>query len=73
MQADMEISLNTLAAKNLPSSSRDNHRTGILEKLRQRAAEIGYGSLICELQIHQGQIKQVEITGIKEKLRADNI
>ncbi len=72
-QADTETSLNTLPTEDARSSLRDNHKTDILEKLRQRAAAIGYGSLTCELQIHQGQIKQVEITGIKEKLRADTI
>ena len=43
----------------------------ILEKLRQRAQKVGYGSLICELKVHQGRISQVEITSIKERMRAD--
>ncbi len=65
--------MNTLTTKNQQPSLRDNHRADILEKLKQRVAEIGYGSLICEVQIHQGQIKQIEISAIKEKLRTDDI
>jgi hypothetical protein len=43
----------------------------ILEKLRHRAEQVGYGCLVCEIQVHQGQIKQVDITAIKERMRAD--
>jgi hypothetical protein len=43
----------------------------ILEKLRHRAEQVGFGSLVCEIQVHQGQIKQVDITAIKERMRAD--
>ena len=43
----------------------------ILEKLRDRAERVGYGTVVCELQVHQGRIKQVEITAIREKMRAD--
>ena len=43
----------------------------ILEKLKKRAEQIGYGSLICEMQVHQGRIRQVDITMVKERMRAD--
>ena len=43
----------------------------ILEKLKDRVKRIGYGSLVCELQIHQGQISQIEVTAIREKMRID--
>jgi len=43
----------------------------ILEKLRHRAEQVGFGCLVCEIQVHQGQIKQVDITAIKERMRAD--
>jgi hypothetical protein len=43
----------------------------IWEKLKRRAEQVGYGSLICEMQVHQGQIRQVDITTIKERMRAD--
>ena len=47
-------------------------RTGrILEKLRQRAEQIGYGCLVCEVQIHDGQIRQVDVTTAKERMRGD--
>ncbi len=52
---------------------KETHRKyDILEKLKQRAEKIGYGSLICELKVHQGRISQVEITAITEKMRADD-
>jgi hypothetical protein len=44
---------------------------GILEKLKNRAEQVGYGSLICEIQVHQGKIRQVDITMVKERMRAD--
>jgi len=43
----------------------------ILEKLRRRAEQIGYGALTCEIQVHEGQIKQVDIIAVKERMRAD--
>ncbi len=43
----------------------------ILEKLKDRVKQVGYGSLVCELQIHQGQISQIEITSIKARMRID--
>jgi hypothetical protein len=43
----------------------------ILEKLKKRAEQIGYGSLICEIQVHQGKVRQVDITMVKERMRAD--
>ena len=45
--------------------------SNILEKLKRRAEQIGYGSLICEIEVHDGQIRQVDITTVKERLRAD--
>lgn len=47
-------------------------KTGnILEKLRRRAEQVGYGSLVCEIQVHEGQIRQVDITTVRERMRAD--
>jgi hypothetical protein len=43
----------------------------IWEKLKRRAEQVGYGTLICEIQVHQGQIRQVDITTVKERVRAD--
>ena len=43
----------------------------IWEKLKHRAVQVGYGSLFCEIQVHNGQIKQVDITTVKERVRAD--
>lgn len=43
----------------------------IWEKLKYRAEELNYGTLACELQVHGGQIRQVDITIVKEKFRAD--
>jgi hypothetical protein len=43
----------------------------ILEKLRRRAEQIGYGCVICEIQVHDGQIRQVDITTVKERMRGD--
>jgi len=49
----------------------DKSVDNIWEKLKRRAEQVGYGSLICEIQVHQGQIRQVDITTIKERMRAD--
>ncbi len=46
-----------------------NREDKILIKLKERVKEIGFGSLVCELQVHQGQISQIEITAIKERMR----
>jgi len=43
----------------------------IWEKLKLRAEQVGYGSLLCEIQVHQGEIRQVDITTVKERMRAD--
>jgi len=43
----------------------------IWEKLERRAAQIDYGSLVCELQVHEGQVRQIDITVVKERIRAD--
>lgn len=43
----------------------------IWEKLKRRAEQIEYGSILCEIQVHAGKIKQVDITTIKERMRAD--
>jgi hypothetical protein len=43
----------------------------IWEKLKCRAEQLDYGSLSCELQVHGGQIRQVDITVVKERFRAD--
>ena len=53
------------------STSQNKAADGILEKLRQRVEQIEYGSLICEIQVHQGRIKQIDITAVKERMRAD--
>jgi hypothetical protein len=50
-----------------PNKSADN----IWEKLKLRAEQVGYGTLICEVQVHQGQIRQIDITTVKERMRAD--
>ncbi len=51
--------------------SQNNSVDNIWEKLKRRAEQMGYGSLICEIQVHQGQIRQVDITTVKERMRAD--
>jgi len=43
----------------------------IWKKLKRKAEQVGYGSLICEIQVHQGEIRQVDITTVKERMRAD--
>lgn len=43
----------------------------IWEKLKRRAEQVGYGTILCEIQVHQGQIRQVDITTVKERVRAD--
>ena len=53
------------------SANQDKYTNGVLEKLKQRAEQVGYGSLICEIQVHQGKIRQVDITMVKERMRAD--
>lgn len=41
------------------------------QRLQAKAAEIKYGSFICEMQVHDGIIKQVDITETKERFRID--
>jgi hypothetical protein len=43
----------------------------IWEKLKRRAEQLDYGSLGCEIQVHGGQIRQIDVTAVKEKFRAD--
>ena len=63
-------------SRNLQKITVTNHEIDrsdlILGKLKRRAEQIGYGALICEIQIHQGHIKQIEITATRERMRADN-
>ncbi len=49
----------------------DTSADGIWEKLKHRAEQIDYGSIICEIQVHGGKIRQVDITTVKERMRAD--
>ena len=49
----------------------DKSVDNIWEKLKRRAGQLDYGSLLCEVQVHKGQIRQIEVTVIKEKIRAD--
>jgi len=44
----------------------------LLNRLVLRCEEIGYGELTCELKIHDGEIKQIDIVQTKERLRIDN-
>lgn len=53
------------------STDQDKATDAILDKLKQRVKRVGYGSLICEIHVHQGKIKQVDITTVKERMRAD--
>lgn len=57
--------------KNDTNNQPETREDKILQKLKDRVKQIGFGSLVCELQIHQGKISQIEITGIREKMRVD--
>ena len=50
-------------------SHRQKSPDGIWEKLKRRAEQIDYGSIICEMQVHEGKIRQVDITTVKERIR----
>ena len=63
-EADRDSKKSNLSNQN---KSVDN----IWEKLKRRAEQIDYGSLVCEIQVHEGQIRQVDITIVKERVRAD--
>lgn len=52
-------------------TNQDKSVNAIWKKLEDRAEQLGYGSLICEVQVHQGRIRQVDITTVKERMRAD--
>ena len=43
----------------------------IWRKLKERAEQVSYGTLVCEMQVHQGRIRQVDVTVVKERMRAD--
>ncbi len=43
----------------------------IWEKLKRRAEQVDYGSFVCEMIVHEGQIRQVDVTSVKERMRAD--
>ena len=46
-------------------------RDNIWEKLKCRAEKLEYGSLVCEVYVHGGEIRQIDVTVVKERLRAD--
>ena len=48
---------------------REKSSDGIWEKLKHRAEQVDYGSIICEMQVHEGKIRQVDITSVKERIR----
>jgi len=52
-------------------TNQDKSVNTIWKNLERRAEQLGYGSLVCEVQVHQGRIRQVDITTVKERLRAD--
>lgn len=54
-----------------PASGPGDEADIIWRKLKDRAEQISYGTLVCEMQVHQGRIRQVDITLIKERMRAD--
>ena len=53
----------------LPNNN--NSVDNIWEKLKHRAEQIDYGSFICEIQVHGGKIRQVDVTAVKDRMRAD--
>jgi hypothetical protein len=55
-------------AKPLTPSQRSDK---LLNRLKRRAEEIGFGRLSVEVVIHQGQITQLEIQRSTEILRAE--
>jgi hypothetical protein len=67
----MYVGTRTVEGSGKAVSAKQDKTGNILEKLRHRAEQIGYGSLICEIQVHDGQIRQVDITTVKERMRAD--
>jgi hypothetical protein len=54
-----------------PASGPGDEADIIWRKLKDRAEQVSFGTLVCEMQVHQGHIRQVEITLIKERMRAD--
>ena len=53
----------------LPNQTKPANK--IWDKLKHRAEKVGYGSMICEMQVHEGKIKQIDITMVKERVRID--
>lgn len=67
----MYVRAGTVEGREKAVITQEDKSSNILEKLRRRAEQIGYGCLVCEIQVHRGQIRQVDITTVKERMRAD--
>ena len=42
----------------------------LVDRLLARAGELGYLELVCRIKVHDGQVSQIDIEGITERLRA---
>ena len=58
-----------LSEKSMPNHVEPVDR--IWEKLKHRSEQIDYGTLCCEIMVHGGIIKQIDIIRTKERFRAD--
>jgi hypothetical protein len=43
----------------------------IWQKVEAKAEKLGYGVICCEITVHDGKVKQLEITGVRERYRVD--
>jgi hypothetical protein len=41
----------------------------VMDRLLARVADLGYGEIQCRLKVHDGQISQIDIEAVTERLR----
>jgi hypothetical protein len=49
----------------------DEGKYSLWLKLEAKAEQLQFGVICCEMQVHEGKIKQLDITDTRERFRAD--
>jgi len=63
--------MNNSEKKDLTDHKESGNVDMIWQRLKEKATEIKYGSFTCEMHVHDGTIKQVDVTEIKAKFRIE--
>ena len=49
----------------------DAKADNIWKKIKEKAEVLRYGSFVCSLTVHDGEIRQAEMSNLVERIRAD--